>query len=149
MYYAGEFLGFLNERKELHPATIPKADIEKPEEYEKILLRLQQLSSFENSNVFKPQPDFDMFEFYNRTGVQLKEMLLACSYRGKKCKDTHFKVIFTRYGKCYSFNHPSNESLIETTLKGGVDNGLELLLDVQQDEYMPMWKESGKIAILA
>ena len=29
------------------------------------------------------------------------------------------------------------------TLKGGVDNGLELLLDTEQDEYMPVWDETG------
>ena len=55
-----------------------------------------------------------------------------------------FKTVFTRYGKCYSFNHPDRTSQIRKTLKGGVDNGLELLLDVQQPEYMPMWKESGE-----
>ena len=85
-------------------------------------------------------------------------MLLDCFYRGEKCGFKDFKTVFTRYGKCYSFNHPDNESEIRKTLKvtskylnksgnkvfkGGVDNGLELLLDVQQDEYMPMWKESG------
>jgi len=32
-----------------------------------------------------------------------------------------------------------------TTLKGGVDNGLELLLDTQQDDYMPVWDETGKL----
>lgn len=67
------------------------------------------------------------------------------SKRGEKCGKSDFKTIFTRYGKCYSFNHPDNETQIRQTLKGGVDNGLELLLNVQQDEYMPMWKESDEI----
>ena len=33
--------------------------------------------------------------------------------------------------------------MIKDTLKGGVDNGVALLFDIQQGEYMPMWKESG------
>ena len=45
--------------------------------------------------------------------------------------------------QCYTFNNPDNVEDIKKTLKGGVDNGLELLLDIQQAEYMPMWKESG------
>jgi len=79
MYHAGEFLGFLNEYRDLHPATIPEEDIENPEEYQRILQRLQELSDFKTGS-FKPRT-FNMFEFYNRTGVQLEEMLLACSYR--------------------------------------------------------------------
>ena len=85
-----------------------------------------------------------MFEFYNRTGIQIEEVLLKCFYRGEICSYKDFKTIYTRYGKCYSFNNPDNLADTKQTLKGGVDNGLELLLDVQQNEYMPMWKESGK-----
>lgn len=30
------------------------------------------------------------------------------------------------------------------TMKGGMGNGLELMLDIQQDEYLPVWGETGK-----
>lgn len=30
------------------------------------------------------------------------------------------------------------------TMKGGTGNGLELMLDIQQDEYLPVWGETGK-----
>ena len=72
------------------------------------------------------------------------KLCLECQYRGKKCDKTDFKTVFTRYGKCYTFNNPDNKTQIKDTLKGGVDNGLALLFDIQQKEYMPMWKESGK-----
>lgn len=29
-------------------------------------------------------------------------------------------------------------------MKGGTGNGLELMLDIQQDEYLPVWGETGK-----
>lgn len=29
-------------------------------------------------------------------------------------------------------------------MKGGMGNGLELMLDIQQDEYLPVWGETGK-----
>ena len=46
-----------------------------------------------------------------------------------------------------TFNGKDNVRL--TTLKGGVDNGLSLMLDIQQDDYMPVWKESDEISLEA
>ncbi|KAI5093421.1 acid-sensing ion channel 1B isoform X2 [Silurus meridionalis] len=40
---------------------------------------------------FKPRP-FNMREFYDRTGHDIKEMLLSCYYRGEKCSAEDFKV---------------------------------------------------------
>lgn len=31
-----------------------------------------------------------------------------------------------------------------TTLKGGTGNGLEIMLDIQQDEYLPVWGDTGE-----
>ena len=56
-------------------AAIPPEDIENPEEYKKILLRLEQLADFGPS--FQPMANFSLFEFYNRTGIQLNELLLG------------------------------------------------------------------------
>ena len=56
-------------------------DIEKPEEYKKIYQRLTDLSNFGPS--FKPVGNFNMFEFYDRTGIQIEELLLTCSYRNE------------------------------------------------------------------
>jgi len=60
MYHAGEFLGFLNEQRKLHPAAIPKEDIENPEQYQAVYDRLAELSDFSGS--FKPTADFSLFE---------------------------------------------------------------------------------------
>jgi hypothetical protein len=97
MYWAGEFLGYLTEDRKLHKAAIPEEDIENPEEYQKITQRLEQLSDFGPS--WKASPDFDLFEFYNRTGIQIEELLKECFYRGEKCNKEDFKTVFTRYGK--------------------------------------------------
>ncbi|KAK3536497.1 hypothetical protein QTP86_013822, partial [Hemibagrus guttatus] len=40
---------------------------------------------------FKPRP-FNMREFYDRTGHDIKDMLLSCYYRGDKCSAEDFKV---------------------------------------------------------
>ncbi|XP_072569123.1 acid-sensing ion channel 1-like isoform X2 [Paramormyrops kingsleyae] len=82
-----------------------------------------------------------MREFYDRTGHDIKDMLLSCRYRGAKCSTEDFKVVFTRYGKCYTFN--SGQGLPRLlSVKGGIGNGLEVMLDIQQDEYLPVWGET-------
>lgn len=52
--------------------------------------------------------------------------------------------VFTRYGKCYTFNAGEDGRPPLITTKGGMGNGLELMLDIQQDEYLPIWGETGE-----
>lgn len=52
--------------------------------------------------------------------------------------------VFTRYGKCYTFNAGGDGRPPRMTTKGGMGNGLELMLDIQQDEYLPVWGETGE-----
>lgn len=51
--------------------------------------------------------------------------------------------VFTKYGKCYMFNSGEDGKPLLTTVKGGTGNGLEIMLDIQQDEYLPVWGETG------
>ncbi|XP_060012358.1 acid-sensing ion channel 3 isoform X4 [Lagenorhynchus albirostris] len=50
--------------------------------------------------------------------------------------------VFTRMGQCYTFNSGAEGAELLTTPKGGMGNGLEVLLDVQQDEYLPVWRDT-------
>lgn len=56
---------------------------------------------------------------------------------------TAFHQVFTRYGKCYTFNSGQDGRPRLKTMKGGTGNGLEIMLDIQQDEYLPVWGETG------
>lgn len=51
---------------------------------------------------------------------------------------------FTRLGKCYTFNSGAAGYELLTTVKGGTGNGLELMLNIQQDEYLPVWGDTGE-----
>lgn len=53
--------------------------------------------------------------------------------------------VFTKYGKCYMFNSGEDGRPLLTTVKGGTGNGLEIMLDIQQDEYLPIWGETGEL----
>ncbi|NXL65709.1 ASIC1 protein, partial [Chordeiles acutipennis] len=136
LYHAGELLALLNNRYEI-PDT-QTAD-------EKQLEILQDKANFRN---FKPKP-FNMLEFYDRAGHDIREMLLSCFFRGEQCNPEDFKVVFTRYGKCYTFNAGQDGKPRLITMKGGTGNGLEIMLDIQQDEYLPVWGETDETSFEA
>uniref|UniRef100_A0A8D0GK74 Acid sensing ion channel subunit family member 4 n=1 Tax=Sphenodon punctatus TaxID=8508 RepID=A0A8D0GK74_SPHPU len=92
-------------------------------------------------------PDPDMADILNRTGHQLHEMLKSCNFSGENCSAQNFTVVYTRYGKCYTFNaDPSN---LRVTRQGGMGNGLEIMLDIQQEEYLPIWSETNETSFEA
>ncbi|XP_051550075.1 acid-sensing ion channel 1 isoform X3 [Myxocyprinus asiaticus] len=136
LYHAGELLALLNGRYEIRDTHLVE---------ESVLMTLKDKADFSN---FKPRP-FNMREFYDRTGHDIKEMLLSCYYRGAECSAEDFSVIFTRYGKCYTFNSGQDGRPLLITMKGGMGNGLELMLDIQQDEYLPVWGETDETSFEA
>ncbi|XP_063742085.1 acid-sensing ion channel 1C isoform X2 [Eleginops maclovinus] len=104
---------------------------------------LLNLLDFKN---FTPPPDHSVntTEMMGRLGHQLEDMLLECRFRGDPCTYKNFSTIYTRYGKCYTFNSGIGDNPLLTTLKGGTGNGLEIMLDIQQDEYLPVWGETDE-----
>ncbi|KAJ8259336.1 hypothetical protein COCON_G00183480 [Conger conger] len=136
LYHSGELLALLNRRYEIRDPHLVE---------ESVLETLKVKADFHN---FKPRP-FNMFEFYDRTGHDIKDMLLACHYRGLECGAENFDVIFTRYGKCYTFNSGKDGRPLLVTMKGGMGNGLEIMLDIQQDEYLPVWGETDETSFEA
>ncbi|XP_074235014.1 acid-sensing ion channel 3 isoform X1 [Saimiri boliviensis] len=93
---------------------------------------------------FMPSPTFDMAQLYDRAGHSLDDMLLDCRFRGEPCGPENFTMVFTRMGKCYTFNSGTDGAELLTTIRGGIGNGLDLMLDVQQDEYLPVWKDDDE-----
>ncbi|XP_048868701.1 acid-sensing ion channel 4-A [Brienomyrus brachyistius] len=92
-------------------------------------------------------PAPDMQDIFNRTGHQLEEMLKSCNFSGQNCSVKDFTVVYTWYGKCYTFN--GNKTASKRTKQGGMGNGLEIMLDIQQDEYLPIWKETNETSLEA
>ncbi|PNJ08937.1 ASIC3 isoform 1, partial [Pongo abelii] len=91
---------------------------------------------------FMPSPTFDMAQLYARAGHSLDDMLLDCRFRGQPCGPENFTTIFTRMGKCYTFNSGADGAELLTTTRGGMGNGLDIMLDVQQEEYLPVWRDN-------
>ncbi|XP_032819007.1 acid-sensing ion channel 1-like isoform X1 [Petromyzon marinus] len=84
-----------------------------------------------------------------RLGHPLGEMMLTCRFGGQQCGPDDFTVVYTRYGKCYTFNSGKDGRPLLTSMKGGMGNGLEMMLDIQQDEYLPVWGETDETSFEA
>lgn len=80
MYHVGELLALLNDRYEISNPQLAEPDV---------LAALRDKANFKN---FKAKP-FSMAEFYNRTGHDLADMLLQCSFRGANCTARNFTVV--------------------------------------------------------
>ncbi|NXF14329.1 ASI1C protein, partial [Smithornis capensis] len=86
MYHVGELLALLNERYEISNPQLAEPHV---------LAALRDKANFKN---FKAKP-FSMAEFYNRTGHDLAEMLLQCSFRGTDCTARNFTVVSAEGGE--------------------------------------------------
>ncbi|XP_026573260.1 acid-sensing ion channel 1 isoform X2 [Pseudonaja textilis] len=96
-----------------------------------------------------PEEPLNLLNFYDRSSHQLEDMMLACRYRGEICRPEDFTMVFTRYGKCYTFNSGQSDKPPLIAMKGGTGNGLEIMLDIQQDEYLPVWGETDETSFEA
>ncbi|XP_073735524.1 acid-sensing ion channel 2 isoform X3 [Callorhinus ursinus] len=129
LYHAGELLALLDVNLQ-----IPDPHLADPT----VLEALRQKANFKH---YKPK-QFSMLEFLHRVGHDLKDMMLYCKFKGQECGHQDFTTVFTKYGKCYMFNSGEDGKPLLTTVKGGTGNGLEIMLDIQQDEYLPIWGET-------
>lgn len=83
LYHVGELLALLNENYQ-----IANPHLAEPE----ILAALKEKANFVN---FKPK-QFNMTDFYNRTGHDISDMLLQCTFRGDVCFPFNFSTVSCR-----------------------------------------------------
>ncbi|XP_069472977.1 acid-sensing ion channel 4-like [Ambystoma mexicanum] len=139
LYSVGHWLGLTTENRTLQPQLLEVLRDDRRR-------WLSQLANY--SRFLPPRPtDQTMRSFFHRQGHQIEDMLLECVFQGTPCGPQHFTPVYTRYGKCYTFNadrrHP------KTTRQGGMGNGLEIMLDIQQEEYLPIWRETNETSFEA
>ncbi|XP_067942103.1 acid-sensing ion channel 1C-like isoform X2 [Watersipora subatra] len=78
------------------------------------------------------EDDFDLADFYARTGHRLEDLVQMCSWKSQKCNTSSWVVEYTHYGKCYTFNKFADHQL----QKAGSGNGLYLVLYDEEIEYI-------------
>lgn len=80
LYHVGELLALLNNNYQ-----IANPHLAEPE----VLAALKDKANFQN---FKPKL-FNMTDFYNRTGHDINDMLLQCTFRGEDCYAVNFSTV--------------------------------------------------------
>lgn len=80
LYHVGELLALLNNNYQI--ANPHLADPE-------VLAALKEKANFQT---FKPKL-FNMTDFYNRTGHDINDMLLQCTFRGEDCYPLNFSTV--------------------------------------------------------
>ena len=85
-------------------------------------------------------------EMAHSIGHQSKDLIKSCYFAGKKCDiEKDFKTTFhSQHGNCFTYAMDSGESMKES-LSGftGPKFGLELLFNLEKDQYMPTSREAG------
>lgn len=92
LYHVGELLALLNNNYQ-----IANPHLAEPE----VLTALKDKANFQN---FKPKL-FNMTDFYNRTGHDIGDMLLQCTFRGEDCYPVNFSTVSSQMLSsqcCYS-----------------------------------------------
>ncbi|TKS79727.1 Acid-sensing ion channel 1C [Collichthys lucidus] len=95
LYHVGELLALLNNNYQ-----IANPHLAEPE----VLAALKDKANFQN---FKPKL-FNMTDFYNRTGHDINDMLLQCTFRGEDCYPVNFTT--TGFSRLHSSQGVSDES---------------------------------------
>uniref|UniRef100_A0A8C8SB71 Acid sensing ion channel subunit 1 n=1 Tax=Pelusios castaneus TaxID=367368 RepID=A0A8C8SB71_9SAUR len=80
LYHVGELLALLDARYEISSPHLAEPQL---------LAALRDKANFRH---FKAKP-FDMADFYNRTGHDMADMLLQCSFRGTGCTARNFTAV--------------------------------------------------------
>ncbi|RWS27383.1 amiloride-sensitive sodium channel alpha subunit-like protein, partial [Leptotrombidium deliense] len=92
-------------------------------------------------------------EDIQKLGHQAHDLIISCYFAGKRCDiEKEFMHSFhSSYGNCYSYNVLWNKNVKEKdSLSGftGPKFGLELVLHLETDQYMPTSKETGAKVVI-
>ncbi|XP_020604891.1 acid-sensing ion channel 1-like [Orbicella faveolata] len=92
--------------------------------------------------------NLSMKDVYEKGGHQIKEMMKTCSWSGEECDARNFTRILTPMGLCHTFNSGKEGRDILRVRNAGSKFGLNLVLDVQQDEYVSLVADQAGFMVL-
>ncbi|CAH2307701.1 amiloride-sensitive sodium channel subunit beta [Pelobates cultripes] len=82
-------------------------------------------------------------------GFQGEDMILTCLFGGQACSYRNFTQIYDPdYGNCYVFNWGQEGQDLLMSANPGADFGLKLVLDINQDEYIPFLQTTAAARLI-
>uniref|UniRef100_A0A7N5KL07 Epithelial sodium channel subunit beta n=1 Tax=Ailuropoda melanoleuca TaxID=9646 RepID=A0A7N5KL07_AILME len=96
------------------------------------------------TNIFSQVPTHELVEM----GYPAERLILACLFGPEPCSYRNFTSIFhPDYGNCYIFNWGMTEKALPSA-NPGVEFGLKLILDIDQEDYVPFLTSTAGARLL-
>ena len=92
--------------------------------------------------------DFDFADFVKKHGHKIGHMIKKCHWKAQKCGPENFTSVLTDFGLCYTFNPGTADYELLKVHRAGVDFGLRLQLNVQQDQYYGIMRDSSGFKVM-
>uniref|UniRef100_A0A3Q3MSU8 Uncharacterized protein n=1 Tax=Mastacembelus armatus TaxID=205130 RepID=A0A3Q3MSU8_9TELE len=130
LYHVGELLALLNNNYQ-----IANPHLAEPE----VLAVLKDKANFHN---FRPKL-FNMTDFYNRTGHDISDMLLQCTFRGEDCYPANFTTVSSHVENLKVNLAPQFHLLIRGNGINYFEQTLHLHTHVLQQHYSAILKSGS------
>lgn len=75
-------------------------------------------------------------------------MVKKCHWKAQRCGPENFTSVLTDFGLCYTFNPGTPDHPLLKVHRAGVDFGLRLQLNVQQDQYYGILRDSSGFKVM-
>ena len=99
---------------------------------------LEDIKRYNASNI-------TMEDLFVKLGHDKHDLFVSCRWKNKKCTPDDFIPVLTDHGLCYTFFPNSSEMVVSTP---GIDSGLQLMLNIEQYEYMNGPHDSAGVKVL-
>ncbi|XP_053328279.1 amiloride-sensitive sodium channel subunit beta [Spea bombifrons] len=97
------------------------------------------------SSLFSKVPESERIHM----GFKAEEMILTCLFGGQACSYRNFTHIYDPdYGNCYIFNWGQEGEELMVSASPGADFGLRLVLDINQEEYIPFLQTTAAARLI-
>ncbi|KAM4632337.1 epithelial sodium channel subunit beta [Discoglossus pictus] len=84
-----------------------------------------------------------------KMGFKAEDMILTCLFGGHACSYRNFTHIYDPdYGNCYIFNWGQEGQDLMVSANPGADFGLKLVLDINQEEYIPFLQSTAAARLI-
>ena len=80
-------------------------------------------------------------------GDQKETFILNCTFLGKECEERDITPLITNFGLCYTFNGGSRKPILQTN-GTGIRQGLSLVVNIQQDQYVSSYLLDAGIRVV-
>ncbi|XP_068686049.1 acid-sensing ion channel 1-like [Montipora foliosa] len=92
--------------------------------------------------------NYSMSSLYSSGGHQMRYMIRQCVWIGEECTYRNFTPVLTSMGLCHTFNSGQDGTEILKVNNAGAKFGLNLLLDIEQDEYFGLVTKQAGLKVL-